>query len=515
MRSNMRMQEHKLLLKYQNLFDSMPIPFIQCEIIDDNGSYDVLILEVNKAFKDKIAIYKNIRNKRRNVIERTMIGPIDRYIEICLGVLETGKIHTGEICINNSFYSAIITPANEANIIDIFLLDITEQKNSEKHIEKYNDKLLMAMDAADMIYWYYDIKEDLISIEMQDSYLDNTTGTLKKLLVNNRQISLEEAMLAVHVNYRKQVRRLFDQLINGDVSKGSLEYQLSEMRTYSEISEAWEKLVAEVVYDENKQVIGISGIFLPITEQKLLEQNLRNALTKAEESNRLKTAFLANMSHEIRTPLNAIIGFSNLLPFAESQEESNSFINIIESNNTLLLQLINDIIDLAKIEAGTLDFSQTTFSVNDLIDEVVLSARFRHHNDKVVISCNKQELDYTIHISRSRLMQVLINLVNNSMKFTHEGSIDIGYDYMPKNKQLLFYVRDTGIGIPKDKLNDIFGRFTQLNSFTQGSGLGLSICEMIIHTLGGDIWVESEFGKWTCFWFTIPYYHPLHANKDN
>lgn len=234
------------------------------------------------------------------------------------------------------------------------------------------------------------------------------------------------------------------------------------------------------------------------------EKDLRVAKDRAEESNRLKSAFLANMSHEIRTPLNAIVGFSSLLPTSESEEERNEFINIIESNNSLLLQLINDVLDLAKIEAGTLDFSKTIFSVNALLDEVVHSAILRHNNDKVEILCNKVSSDYIICSARSRLMQVLINLLNNAMKFTEEGSISVGCNYLPDENQLEFFVKDTGIGIPKDKLNDIFGRFMQLDTFVQGTGLGLSICEMIVHTMGGDIWVKSEIGKWTCFWFTIP-----------
>lgn len=168
------------------------------------------------------------------------------------------------------------------------------------------------------------------------------------------------------------------------------------------------------------------------------------------------------------------------------------------------MMLINDVLDLAKIEAGTLDFSKTIFSVNALLDEVVHSAILRHNNDKVEILCNKVSSDYIICSARSRLMQVLINLLNNAMKFTEEGSISVGCNYLPDENQLEFFVKDTGIGIPKDKLNDIFGRFMQLDTFVQGTGLGLSICEMIVHTMGGDIWVKSEIGKWTCFWFTIP-----------
>ena len=504
-KANMRMKEHKLLLKYYDLFNNMPIPYIQCKIWENDDSIDTVVLDVNKAFNDKIIPKEEIQHKSREQIEKTKIGSLKKYIGVTKEVLKTRKTHTDEFCIDQYTYTTIVIPAKEADIIDIFFIDITEQKNIRKNLEKYNHKLLMAIDAADMIYWYYDIKEDLITIEMLDTNIDPVTGKVKKALIKNKQVPLEEALMAVHIDYRPKVRYLFNQLIKGEITKGRLEYQLSDLRIFYKIEEMWEELVAEAEYDEDKNVIGLSGIFLPITEQKLLEQSLRNALNKAEESNRLKSAFLANMSHEIRTPLNAIVGFSNLLPKAESEEEINEYINIIESNNSLLLHLINDVLDLAKIEAGTLDFSETVFSINDLLDEVVHSARLRHNNDKVEILCNKRFSDYIVRSARSRLMQVLINLLNNAMKFTEEGSISVGYDYLPDENKLRFFVRDTGIGMPEDKLKDIFGRFMQLDTFVQGTGLGLSICEMIIHTMGGEIWVKSEIGKWTCFWFTIPY----------
>lgn len=504
-RSNMRMHEHKLLLKYQNLFNSMPIPYLQCRIIEDNGSIDVMVLDANQAFNDKIIPKDVIWHKNREEIENTEIGSINKYMEVAQRVLKTKETYLTEYCFNDCIYTIIITASEEADVIDTFLIDITEQKNSRRNIELYNHKLLMAMDAADMIYWFYDIKNDLVTIEMQATNIDSETGNEKKILVKNKQVPLEEALLAVHIDFRKDVRHLFNQMINGEIMKGRIEYQLSELRTFYRIEEMWEELVAEAEYDEKRNVIGISGIFLPITKQKQLEQNLRNALNKAEESNRLKSAFLANISHEIRTPLNAILGFSSLLSTAESEEEKKEYLCIIESNNNVLLQLINDILDLAKIEAGTLDFSKTTFSVNDLLEEVMLSARHRFNNDKVEMICHKEKIDCIIYSSRSRLMQVLINLLNNSMKFTEKGSISVGYNYHPEDNKLLFYVRDTGIGIPKDKQKDIFGQFIQLDSFVQGTGLGLSICEMIVHTMGGDIWVESEIEKWTCFWFTIPY----------
>lgn len=505
MRSNMRKNEHKLILKYQDLFDNMPIPYIRCKIIDNEGVNDTEVLDVNKAFNDQLVPKKDIQYKNRAEIEKTKIGSLEKYIGVTKDVLKTRKPYIGDYHIGKNIYKTIVTPAKEKDVIDIFFIDVTEQRYIRKNLEEYNHKLLMAIDAADIVYWFYDISEDLVTIEMLETNIDPVTGKETKSLKKNIQVSLEDALLVVHIDYRPKVRYLFNQLLKGEIAKGRIEYELSNLRNFYNVEGRWEEMVAEAEYDSDKNVIELSGIFLPITEQKQLEQSLRNALNKAEESNRLKSAFLANMSHEIRTPLNAIIGFSSLLPSAQSEEERNEYISIIESNNSLLLQLINDILDLAKIEAGTLDFSKTTFSVNELLDEVVHSALLRHNNDKVEILCNKGFSDYIIRSSRSRVMQVLINLLNNSMKFTKEGTISIGYDYLPNEEQLRFFVRDTGIGIPKDKMNDIFGRFTQLNTFVQGAGLGLSICEMIVHTLGGEIWVNSEVGKWTCFWFTIPY----------
>lgn len=483
----------------------MPIPYIRCKIIDNNDSIDTQVLDVNKAFNDNIINRKEIQYKNRAEIEKTKIGSLDKYFGVSKEVLNKRETHISDFIIDKYIYTAIVMPAEEPDVIDIFFIDATEQRKIRKNLEEYNHKLLMAIDAADMVYWYYNIQEDLLTIEMPETNIDPVTGEIRKSLKKNKEVSLEEALLVVQADYQSAVRDLFKQMIDGKTDKGRIEYRLSELRTLYSIEEMWEELVAETVYDPDKNLIGLTGIFLPVTEQKLLEQNLRNALNKAEEANKLKSAFLANMSHEIRTPLNAIIGFSNLLPTAQSRDEMNEFIGIIESNNSLLLQLINDILDLSKIEAGTLDFSETTFSVNEILDEIVYSSKLRNENDKVEILYDNRSPNYIIRAARSRLMQVLINLMNNAMKFTEEGTIRTGCDYLPEESMLRFFVRDTGIGIPKNKLKDIFGRFTQLNTFIQGAGLGLSICEMIVHTMGGTIWVESEIGKGTVFWFTIPY----------
>lgn len=241
-----------------------------------------------------------------------------------------------------------------------------------------------------------------------------------------------------------------------------------------------------------------------ITDQKILERKLRLAKEEAEESNRIKSAFLANMSHEIRTPLNAIVGFSSILADAEEPEEKEEYINIIENNNTLLLQLVGDILDLSKIESGTLEFVYSDIDLNALFQELEESARLRQKNDAVVIRYLPEMPDCFVNIEKNRLTQVVTNMMNNAMKFTPSGSITFGY-HLKNTDFLYFYITDTGYGIEKDKKDTVFGRFVKLDSFSQGTGLGLSICQSIVENLGGEIGVESESGKGSTFWFTLPY----------
>lgn len=241
-----------------------------------------------------------------------------------------------------------------------------------------------------------------------------------------------------------------------------------------------------------------------ITDQKILERKLRLAKEEAEESNRIKSAFLANMSHEIRTPLNAIVGFSSILADAEEPEEKEEYINIIENNNTLLLQLVGDILDLSKIESGTLEFVYSDIDLNALFQELEESAQLRQKNDAVVIRYLPEMPDCFVNIEKNRLTQVVTNMMNNAMKFTPSGSITFGY-HLKNTDFLYFYITDTGYGIEKDKKDTVFGRFVKLDSFSQGTGLGLSICQSIVENLGGEIGVESEPGKGSTFWFTLPY----------
>lgn len=247
----------------------------------------------------------------------------------------------------------------------------------------------------------------------------------------------------------------------------------------------------------------IIGISWDVTNMQNIEQELIQARIKAEQSDRLKSAFLANMSHEIRTPLNSIVGFSSLLAETDDREERQEYIKIVEANNELLLQLISDILDLSKIEAETFDFVYTDVDVNDCCREIIKSMQMKVKGD-VELAFEKYLPECHIHTDKNRFTQVITNFINNALKFTKQGSISLGYE-QTSPQEIKFYVRDTGLGIPKENLDNIFERFVKLNTFAQGTGLGLSICKNIVTQMGGKIGVESTEGEGSYFWFTHPY----------
>ena len=249
-------------------------------------------------------------------------------------------------------------------------------------------------------------------------------------------------------------------------------------------------------------VVSAVGYYIHIL--KRAHQRMKEAQLKAEEANQLKSAFLANMSHEIRTPLNAIVGFSNLLSMVEDKEEMLEYAGIIETNTELLLQLINDILDMSKIESGMYDFHVTQVDANQLMSEVEQVARLRIRTDEVSLSFAERLPQCVFHTDKNRLIQVLTNLVVNAIKFTSQGEIQIGYRLQDAHT-LYFYVSDTGCGMSAEQCEHVFERFVKYNTFIQGTGLGLSICKMIIEKLWGEIGVQSESGKGSVFWFTLPY----------
>lgn len=238
-----------------------------------------------------------------------------------------------------------------------------------------------------------------------------------------------------------------------------------------------------------------------ITDIELMKRELLLAKERAETSDHLKSAFLANMSHEIRTPLNAIVGFSRIIAESESENERKNYYNIVEANNERLLQLINEILDLSKIEAGIVEFNTAKVHLHSLCKEIYDAHVFRCPKD-VKLIFNPSDHNIEIESDKNRIFQVISNLIGNAFKFTTHGCINYGYH--EENNNVIFNVSDTGTGISADKVNTIFDRFVKANDFAQGTGLGLSICKTIIEHLGGTISVTSQVGKGTTFTFTLP-----------
>ena len=242
-----------------------------------------------------------------------------------------------------------------------------------------------------------------------------------------------------------------------------------------------------------------------ITQLKETEKQLTLAKEKAENADLSKSAFLANMSHEIRTPLNAITGFAEILASANTEEEKAQYQEIIKMNADLLLQLVNDILDMSKIEAGTLEFVYTKVDINLLLSDLrqLFQMKVNDAGGNIQIIAEPSLPSCSIETDRNRVAQVLSNFTTNAIKFTQEGTISIGYE--ARDTELYFYVTDTGAGIPADKLPEVFGRFVKLNKDKKGTGLGLSISKTIVNKLEGQIGADSVEGKGSTFWFTIPY----------
>ncbi len=234
---------------------------------------------------------------------------------------------------------------------------------------------------------------------------------------------------------------------------------------------------------------------------KKQQKELEAARIKAEESDRLKSAFLANMSHEIRTPLNAIVGFSKLVIDAECTNEKEQYAEIIERNSEILLNLFNDILDLSSLEADSLSFNIRPIKLIDICLQLEQQFCYKVKNGTKLIL---DDVDTELYVSGdwNRIIQIISNLLSNAAKFTPKGEIHFGY--REKEDFVEFYVKDSGIGIPAERVATIFQRFGKINDFVQGTGLGLTLCRMLVEKMGGRIWLRSQEGKGSRFYFTLP-----------
>ena len=298
---------------------------------------------------------------------------------------------------------------------------------------------------------------------------------------------------------RQAIRQAFEQRRGFTNLEATLNMVTSENQTV-----ACEAVISGSYFllnEEENMVLTVHDI----THLKQVERELKVAKEKAENADIAKSAFLANMSHEIRTPLNAITGFAEVMGSANTEEEKTQYQEIIKMNADLLMQLVNDILDMSKIEAGTLEFVYSTVDINLLLSDLqrLFQMRINDAGGKVQIIAEPSLSSCLIQTDRNRVAQVISNFVGNAIKFTREGNIRIGYE--AKDTELYFYVKDTGTGIPAEKLSNVFGRFVKLNKDQKGAGLGLSISQTIVGKLSGQIGADSIEGEGATFWFTLPY----------
>ena len=277
--------------------------------------------------------------------------------------------------------------------------------------------------------------------------------------------------------------------------------QMEKIKFHSENNRIVE-ILATPVFGEGEEIDGIVIRVDDITDRERMIEELRQAKLLAEQSDKLKSAFLANMSHEIRTPLNAIVGFSDLLMNSEEQADREEYMQIINTNNELLLKLINDILDLSKLESGSVELKYEDFDLVEYFNGMASSMKQRIVNPEVrLVTINPYDV-CLVKLDRNRVAQVMTNYVTNAIKYTPKGSIEMGYEVMDTGIRL--YVKDTGIGIPEEKKNKVFHRFEKLDEFAQGTGLGLSICKAITESMGGSVGFESKYHEGSLFWAIIP-----------
>ena len=373
-------------------------------------------------------------------------------------------------------------------------IDTTETTNAYTKIQEFENLFLLIGDYAKVGFAHFNVLT-------RDGYAQDTWY---RNLGEKEGIPMPQ-VIGVYAHVVPEDQAVLKNFV-GEVKTGKATSLRKEVRVCRENGKYTWTSINVMVRDYRPQdgIIEMLCINYDITPLKETEQKLIIARDKAEELDRLKSAFLANMSHEIRTPLNAIVGFSSLLAETDSRSERQEYIKIVQENNELLLQLISDILDLSKIEAGTFNFVYTNVDVNETCAEIIKSMSMKVSKG-VELIFEEPFPECYIYTDKNRFTQVISNFINNALKFTQQGCITLGYEQVSHQK-IKFYVRDTGMGIPEEKQKSVFERFVKLNTFVQGTGLGLSICKSIVSQMGGEIGVESTEGVGSCFWFTHPYH---------
>lgn len=470
-----------------------------------DGEHDFNYLYWNKFMEDITGIDTvNIEGKNDTKVSYDALISAEKRME-----LERRIIHTGEIA---EIHGKAKNPAGETKDIEmtkypltlkdgrslllVLWRDITARHAIEKAMKRTQTLANMALNTVNIqtcsIY---------INPDSKVGYMDSTVERFNRNGQNTENTchSLHTIFKQIHPEDIELYKETFISLCKGETNECKIEVRdnANNNKEYR-----WKEVTAYVYeHDETNRPSVILSCAIDIQERKEQELNLEDARLKAEKADKLKSKYLANMNHEIRTPLNAITGFSELMAYADTEEERKEYYEIIKANNILLMQLVNDILDLSKIEADVTKITYVPIDLNDLMMNIYASVRLRMPEGVELILKNSEER-CTFITDHIRLMQLINNLLNNAIKNTRQGSIIYGYSR--EGNRMKFYVQDTGTGIAKDKLPSIFDRYVKVNDYAEGIGLGLAICHGLVTKMEGEIQVDSELGKGSVFTFTLP-----------
>lgn len=491
-----------MLRAHERLLNNMPVGFSQAKVVrgNDGNVVDIEYHGGNAMFRELLK-RNALPGKPDKLFDADFIAKIvERLLHRRRSVRFSYNFPYTDVT-----YEFLISIGNEVNkVVDdvnVFAVDITEKCNAERDLREFAHKLDVTMNVAHIIPWRWDIRKHKIMCEAM-RMLRRSHYNVTAMAEDVRVINEEDYLNCIHPDDMERVCDVYRRFVEGRLEYIKMEYRFIRRKPKCDMVEWIEVCAAVTERDDNGMPTVLIGSMLLITERKRQEEMLIAARERAAEADKLKMAFLANMSHEIRTPLNAIVGFSNLLAKTVDADKKQRFINIINKNNQMLLKLIGDVLDMAKVESNTLDFNFRPTDLNHLIQEVDSTMRIKLSND-VMLNYVLGAPDCIIDTDPDRLNQVLMNLLNNAAKFTTKGSITFGYEL--RDDEIYFYVRDTGIGIPDQDAERLFSRFTKLNNFIPGTGLGLSISKSIVEMLGGSIGVKSAgHNRGSICWFTIP-----------
>ncbi len=423
------------------------------------------------------------RERVRNCINRIISGDISEATEN-FRMLSTNDYNM------HSFETKMLhmeeTRDHPAMIVGT-LKDTTDEIALRETLEDYQVKTNFITKTNGLILFCYEVSDNIIyRLNVQDNSV-------------RRTYLIEEYLTIVHPHDIKKAEKLIESMRPGNIKHVSAEYRmLSDENVYE-----WYAIEAMAYkHDSEGKITSYLGLRRLNTKWKKANDDLIELRNQAEASNKLKSAFLANMSHEIRTPLNSIVGFSDLIVDSDDPSEKEQYRNIIQSNNELLLQLVNDVLDLSKIEAGFVDFKYTHFDLNSFFKEIYTSLQMRVPSGVTLIN-NAPNVNLELYSDKNRVTQIITNFVTNAFKFTTQGTVTLNYKY--EEDWVTISVTDTGLGISEENQPKIFDRFEKLNEFAQGTGLGLSICKSLVEAMNGCIGVESKLGKGSTFWIKLPF----------